>query len=237
MDLKESDILGESVHEHWYYKAKALACRKLLRNVSFSTILDIGAGSGFFSRDLLNNSSAKEAWCIDTSYLNDQDTLENSKSLHFRKTLPAVNADLILLMDVLEHIDDDRHFLDSWIARAPSGATFLISVPAFQSLWSAHDIFLEHKRRYTLHQIEKLATSSGLKTLRAHYFFAAVFPIAYATRVLQWLQHADRPAQSQLVVHHPLVNQFLLGLCRLELPLMRYNRLGGLTAFYLGIKS
>lgn len=236
MDLKEADSLGESVQDHWYYQAKAAACHRLLSNASYTRILDIGAGSGFFSRDLLRHSPAKEAWCVDTSYKRDEDTEENLKPLHFRREIPEISADLILLMDVLEHIEDDHGFLKSCVNQAPSGSTFLISVPAFQWLWSQHDIFLEHKRRYSLSNITSLATNSGLITLQATYFFAGVLPIAGVTRLAQRFVHSEKQIRSQLVKHHPFVNQLLRALCQAELSILTRNKIGGLTVFYLGVK-
>ena len=237
MDLKENDILGDSISEHWYYQSKAKAMLGFLGEPQSSTILDVGAGSGFFSRYLLSNSSAKEAWCVDISYDDDADTLESGKPIHFRRSIDRQDADMVLLMDVLEHVDDDVGLLSDYVNKVPRGARFLISVPAFQFLWSGHDVFLEHKRRYQLHQIEKVACRSGLKVIRGAYYFGAVFPIAATLRLSKRIL-ADRnePARSQLSMHTPLVNIAMAALCGLELPVMRLNRLAGLTAFCLSLK-
>ena len=56
---------------------------------------------------------------------------------------------VILLMDVLEHVDDDVGLLRAYAEPARPGTRFIVSVPAFSWLWSAHDEFLEHRRRYT----------------------------------------------------------------------------------------
>jgi hypothetical protein len=49
MDLKELDVLGADVGDHWYYASKARAIRRFLGSPDASRILDVGAGSGFFS--------------------------------------------------------------------------------------------------------------------------------------------------------------------------------------------
>jgi len=49
MDLKEIDILGDDIVQHWYYRSKAQAMTRLLGKAQQSTILDVGAGSAFFS--------------------------------------------------------------------------------------------------------------------------------------------------------------------------------------------
>lgn len=61
MDLKETHILGPEVVNHWYYRSKAGVMMKLLRTPAPSVILDVGAGSGYFSRYLLSRTTASVA--------------------------------------------------------------------------------------------------------------------------------------------------------------------------------
>jgi len=237
MDLKETDILGDDISQHWYYRSKAKAITQLLGKTRPSTILDVGAGSGFFSRYLLDNTTAQEAWCVDISYDNDSDTLQNEKSIHFRRSIGHIDADVVLLMDVLEHVDDDVGLLNYYVNKVPRGSRFIISVPAFQFLWSGHDIFLEHKRRYKLSQIENVALSAGLTITKGTYYFGAVFPITATMRIYTRISTSnDVPVRSQLANHNLFVNGTLTTLCSLELPLMRFNRVAGLTAFCLAEK-
>ncbi len=238
MDLKETDILGADIGKHWYYRSKARAMERLLSGVTPSTILDVGAGSGFFSRKLLSNTLAKEAWCVDISYEDDSDTLESGKPVHFRRSVDEVNADLVLLMDVLEHVDDDVGLLKDYANKAPRGARFLISVPAFQFLWSGHDVFLEHKRRYRLNQMEDVVRRAGLTVQHGSYYFGAVFPIAATIRLLSNLIWSGQlKSQSQLSRHHVIVNETLAAMSAAELPLLIHNRLAGLTVFCVAQKS
>lgn len=237
MDLKETDILGANIEQHWYYRSKANAMVRLLSGVSPLVILDVGAGSGFFSKKLLSDTTAKEAWCVDISYKQDSDDLEAGKPIYFRRSIDKVNADLVLLMDVLEHVDDDVGLLKDYATKVPSGARFLISVPAFQFLWSGHDVFLEHKRRYRLNQIENVVRQAGLTVKHGAYYFGAVFPIAAAIRLVSNLMQRGRyKAQSQLSQHHSFVNGTLAAMCSAELPIFLSNRLAGLTVFVFAEK-
>jgi SAM-dependent methyltransferase len=234
MDLKETDILGKDIVDHWYYHSKAKAMMRLLDTSMPSTILDVGAGSGFFSRYLLTHSTAVTAWCVDISYAKESDSDESGKQVHFRRSIDSVDAGLVILMDVLEHVDDDVGLLNEYVNKVPRGSRFLISVPAFQFLWSGHDDFLEHKRRYTLHQLEDVVTSAGLKVKQGVYYFGMVFPIAATIRLAQKCSgNVGRTASSQLTRHHPIVNSTFTALCRAELPIMTFNRLAGLTVFCL----
>lgn len=237
MDLKETEILGSDIEQHWYYRSKANAITRLLSGVTHSTILDIGAGSGFFSKKLLSDTMAKEAWCVDTSYESDSDALEAGKPIYFRRSVGSLNADLVLLMDVLEHVDDDVGLLKSYATKVPSGAQFLISVPAFQFLWSGHDVFLEHKRRYRLSQMEDVVRHAGLTVQHGAYYFGAVFPIAAAIRLASNLVQRGRyKSKTQLSRHRPIVNGALAALSFAELPFFLRNRLAGLTVFVIAEK-
>jgi len=236
MDLKELDILGPEVERHWYYSSKAEAVKRLLGAVAPTRILDVGSGSGFFPRYLLAHTEAAEAWCVDTRYDADAEAIEAGKPVHFRRSVPSLDVDLVLMMDVLEHLDDDAALLKEVAAKVPRESRFLISVPAFRSLWSGHDDFLEHRRRYTLAELEAIVRGAGLRVRLGTYYFGLVLPIA---AILRWAQRAGlqaRPARSQLIRHDPVVNAILKGLCRAELPFLRLNRAAGLTAFCLAEK-
>jgi SAM-dependent methyltransferase len=231
MDVKETDLLRGSAAEHWYYLDKAYAVERLLSGLRARTILDIGAGSGFFSRHLINRSLAGEAWCVDINYHQESDIVENGRNIHFRRAVSNLSADLILLMDVLEHVDDDVGLLRETISNASSDATFLISVPAFQFMWSGHDVFLEHKRRYTLRGIERVIENAGLRIQRGCYFYASIFPAAMAVRLPRNLFGGVHRPNSDLRSYPSIVNTMLNAILRAELPFFRFNRLFGLTAF------
>jgi SAM-dependent methyltransferase len=232
MDLKEADILGDSVGQHWYYQSKAAAVTRLLAGADFHTVLDIGAGSGYFSRELLGGSIAQKAVCVDPSYVSDSETRVSNKPIFFRRSIGNVDADLVLLLDVLEHVDDDTALLREYMGKVPEGTRFLISAPAFQCLWSVHDEFLEHKRRYTLRQLEQTAERAGLTVVDGCYFFASILPAVGSIRLLENLFRPPmREPRSQLRPHSKVVNKVLQIVCRTELALMQHNRTAGLTAF------
>jgi hypothetical protein len=156
----------------------------------------------------------------------------------FRRSCDGVDADLVLFMDVLEHVDDDAGLLALYAAKVPAGATFLITVPAFKWLWSGHDVFLDHKRRYDVEQLERTVKRAGLALERSSYYFALILPIAAAMRLGENLtRRRELQPRSQLKKHGALVNRVLSTLCVAELPLVKFNRVGGLTVFALAFKQ
>ena len=236
MDLKEIDVFGGDIGKHWYYWAKAKAVSKWLGNTQPKAILDVGAGSGFFSSYLLERSSAQEAWCVDINYEADSDTTHSGKPLHFRKSVEQVDADLVLFMDVLEHVEDDAGLLMEYAAKVPKGAKILVSVPAFRFLWSGHDVFLGHYRRYTLKEVQSVLKKAGLSLIDGGYFYGFVFPIAASIRTMQNIFSKGSEPKSQMQKHSPLVNSVLKSMCAAELSVMRYNKFAGLTVFCLAEK-
>jgi hypothetical protein len=233
MDLKEEDILGADIGRHWYYRSKAAALRRSVSGLQPKRLLDVGAGSGFFSRHLLAETSAESALCVDTGYARDRDDSVAGKPVHFRRDTGPTDCDLVLMMDVLEHVDDDRGLAHHYAEKVPSGAHFLVTVPAFSFLWSGHDVFLEHKRRYRLPEIEAVLHESGLQIVRGAYFFGLVFPLAAAVRLAD--SNTTQP-RSSLKRHGALSNGILSAVCAAELPLFPLNRLAGLSAFVLARK-
>src|SRR5437763_10054854 len=233
MDLKEEDILGADIAQHWYYRSKAAALRRVVADVNPQRLLDVGAGSGFFSRHLLERTGAKSALCVDIGYERDRDDRVGAKPVLYRRDCGATDCDLVLMMDVLEHVDDDRGLLRHYAAKVPSGAHFLVTVPAFGFLWSGHDVFLEHRRRYRLDEIQAAMRDAGLEIVKGAYYFGLVFPLAAAVRLAA--RGATEP-KSSLKKHGALINSLLTAVCAAELPLFPVNRLAGLSAFVLARK-
>jgi 2-polyprenyl-3-methyl-5-hydroxy-6-metoxy-1,4-benzoquinol methylase len=236
MDLKEQDLLGVDLRSHWYYVSKGRALRALLGSAKVPEVLDVGAGSGVFARQLLAAGVCERAVCVDPNYAEERIERVESKEIEFRRSVGDVTQQLILMIDVLEHVEDDQTLLQSYVERAPRPASVLISVPAFRFLWSGHDVFLEHQRRYTRAQVEALVRRAGLEVVRSRYFFAILLPLAMLMRLHdRWrLQNGRVAARSALTRQRPVVNAVLTALHALEqVSLLRINRLAGLSVFCL----
>jgi hypothetical protein len=231
MDLKEVNLLRGDEGSHWYYASKARALQRCLNGRSPEQILDIGAGSGFFSKMLLLQTTARSAICVDPGYPEDRSEIVSGKPIAFRRVHPAGDADVILLMDVLEHIDDDVGLLRTYAAAARMGTRFIVSVPAFSWLWSAHDEFLEHRRRYTLTHVMDMMSHAGLSPVTGFYFFGALFPAVAAQRLWRRWWTAGTVPGSDLRQHHSVTNSILKGICLAECAIAQHNHAFGLTAF------
>jgi SAM-dependent methyltransferase len=239
VDVKEQDILGAQIETHWYYVSKSAAMLQFLAGRSSHEVLDVGAGSGFFSRRLLRAGVCQRATCVDTAYASEWTETLDGRRLDFVRHVADITQDLILMMDVIEHVDDDVGFVRSYTDRMPRGAALLITVPAFQFLWSGHDVFLEHKRRYTLATLHRTVEHAGLEVVRSRYFFSVLFPLVCAIRLWGRLRLSSQGfvPRSDLRAHPAWMNAALTAIHRLEQQtLFHGNRLAGLTAFCLATK-
>jgi hypothetical protein len=90
---------------------------------------------------------------------------------------------LIALLDVLEHVEDDRAALETIADKLKPGGRILLTVPAFPWMWSAHDEVNHHHRRYTRGSLRRTVTDAGLKIEFLSWFNSLLFPIAATARI------------------------------------------------------
>lgn len=152
------------------------------------TILDIGCGDTFIIEELSRRLPLSKIVAVDAAFNDELLSLFNKqhkdKQIELYKSLNniefhKVKVDIVLLLDVLEHIENDTEFLDELLGNDYIGpdTQFLITVPAFQCLYSAHDVFLKHYRRYSNRTLKKCLIRSGLEIRRlGYFFFSLLFP-------------------------------------------------------------
>ena len=224
MDLKESGLVD--VETHWYYQSKLVPFKQSLKKYSTNArrTIDIGAGSGFFARSLTDFDNGGTAICVDPNY--SIESTERNGTLIFVREIDNSSADLYLFVDVLEHVEDDLMLLKRYTTNAPGGALIMISVPAFQSLWSSHDEFLGHFRRYRLRQVRELIEKADLQIIQCNYIFGLIFPIAWFVRKLK---RTESPSSDLSPIPKPF-NWLLLKLLKVE-HRSSINKLAGLSLF------
>lgn len=178
MDLKE--VNKGNVKRHPWETARLKALQDILIPQLFEgmKILDIGCGDGFVATNLFNSIHMKEVIAVDTN-LPDAwiSKLASAQTgIVFQREMPEDGVfDALLLLDVLEHVEDDKSFLGGIVNRyLASKGSVMITVPAFQSIYSGHDAFLGHYRRYSLSELVQLATACGLEVRRSGYLFSSL---------------------------------------------------------------
>lgn len=172
---------------------------------SAGRVLDIGSGDAFFARSLLPALSPQaKVVCVDTGYEDaggqDADLLPN---LQLCRDRPPGDFDLVLLLDVLEHIGQDEAFLRDLVANAlTADAHVLVSVPAWPSLFTSHDKALHHHRRYSPQQARQLLTASGLRILRSGGLFHGLLLPRLWARLAEALRPPAERQPDSLAWHH-----------------------------------
>ena len=240
MDIKEEDILGDKIYDHWYYVAKGRAMRQFLGDIQVPEVLDVGAGSGIFSRQLMDAGFCDGAICVDPNYAEEKSEVYNDKPIRFVRSLAEKSPELVLMMDVLEHVQDDLALLRAYTDNMESGGHAFITVPAFQFMWSGHDVFLEHYRRYRISMLEDLLSKADMTPVKSRYFFGSLFPAIAAIRLFRkaLLERGSVTAQSDLKLYPDWLNNALIAVHDVERhTLFGLNRLFGLSVFCLARKN
>jgi hypothetical protein len=128
-------------------------------------MLDVGAGDAWLSRWLVSRAASRIALtCWDAAY---GETGER-EGVSFVRRRPRERFELVLMLDVLEHVDDDGAFLAETVSQnLVDEGHLLLSVPAWRGLFSDHDRALEHRRRYQPAECRDLIERCGLTVIRA----------------------------------------------------------------------
>jgi SAM-dependent methyltransferase len=167
---------------HPWEIARAHALRRILGGAFApgGSVLDVGCGDGYAARAVLEGRAPGRVVGVDPSFTDDQiravsRAWPGAELVKRLDDVPRSAFDLVLLLDVLEHVDDDRAFLADLAERfVAQGGHVLVTVPAFPSLWSGHDTFLGHRRRYGLRGLLDVAASAGLVSVRHGHLFASL---------------------------------------------------------------
>ena len=184
------DRMAEVDQLHWWYRARrdilSDLIRRKVRPPEDARILEIGCGTGH-NLAMLGGFGRVDAIEVDAA-ARDLASARLGRAV-MDAPLPslagvAVGAyDLIAILDVLEHVEEDRAALVGMAGKLKPGGRILITVPAHPWMWSAHDVVNHHKRRYTRRTLRNVVAEAGLKVELLTWFTSLLFPLAAAARV------------------------------------------------------
>lgn len=228
MDLKELDRVNPE--SHWYYQSKLVGILRLIKTsgVKPASLVDVGAGSGFFGKSIQNQLEIPKLICVDTNYSAEL----SEPGVEFKNSSYGCSADLYLFIDVLEHVVDDVALVREYLDKAPSKSIFIITVPAFMSLWSGHDEYLEHVKRYRVKELQVLVDGLDATTVSKGYLFSTIFPLVWIVRKLQ---SSDKKDSNMKEISKP-ANTILKLVTQWEHKVTR-NQIFGLSAYIAFKKS
>ena len=184
------DRMAELDSRHWWYRARREILADLIeRRIALPEdprILEIGCGTGH-NLVMLKRFGRVDAIEIDPAAR----AIASERLGHavMDAPLPALTGvedrayDLVAILDVLEHVEEDRAALENIARKLRPGGRILIAVPAHPWMWSAHDVVNHHKRRYTRKTLRAVVESAGLKLEMMSWFNSLLFPLAAAARL------------------------------------------------------
>jgi hypothetical protein len=126
----------------------------------------------------------------------------------------------MLMLDVLEHIEDDAAALGRLWHLLKAKGHAILTVPALQSLWSVHDVINLHYRRYDKRCLQRLLEDSGFVVRDLRYFFSWPLGLMYLRKLLLGTQQYPGKSYTVTVPSAP-VNSLFAGLSRTEQRLMQ----------------
>jgi SAM-dependent methyltransferase len=205
MDLRERPSTPTTRHP-WETVRAQFFTRLLadpVRAVQPVSVLDVGAGDGFVAGRLLEALPAgSTVTCYDPEYTEDHLAMLRGTApagLSFARACPDREFDVSVLLDVLEHISDDRGFLREFVERLDAGGLLLVSVPAHQVLFTQHDVALGHHRRYSTRELRAVLDEVGLTPRRSGSLFGSlIVPRALAKALERARGIRSRPAAAGL---------------------------------------
>jgi SAM-dependent methyltransferase len=177
---------------HWWFSARKEIILSVIRNQlrlpAQAQILDAGCGTGV-NLEILSRLG------IVTGMETDPTALQMAEWKHVGKVVkgslpdkipfPENSFDLVTLLDVLEHLEQDVESLTALRKLLKPTGCLLITVPAFPFLWSSHDELNHHKRRYLLPELAEKIQNAGLSLMYISYFNTLLFPLV---AVMRWLK-------------------------------------------------
>ena len=215
MDAALWDVIARVERRHWWFRARReiLAAVLARRLAPGAAVLDVGCGTGFVLERL---TESFDAWGVEP----DASVRARAQPGVMARILPGSAEDFtalgdrrfqaVLLLDVLEHLDDDAAAVRAAAGMLAPGGVVLLTVPAFPALWSSHDDRNDHRRRYTRKSLRSTLGAAGVSPSLLTHFNARLFPAAMAHRLLY--RHRAQASERELALPSARTNELL---CRI----------------------
>ena len=184
--LDISEVRADNANRHpWEISRRSCLVRLLGRKEPDAQFVDVGAGDMYFSK-ALGALSRRPVIAVDPGFPSaDLGLADGIRRFTRIEDVPPGIGDCVVAMDVLEHVPDDVALLTAIAARARPGGEVLITVPAFQFLFSGQDRYLRHERRYDKKRLSDLLRACSLRPVELFYFYSSLFVVRSVEKALQ----------------------------------------------------
>ncbi|MEY2648594.1 MAG: hypothetical protein RL282_1307 [Bacteroidota bacterium] len=191
MDRAFLDVYFKMEREHWWFQVREGIILDQFRKWIFKSqplkILNVGAATGRSSEILQPFGDVQSIEYDEPSYTFCRENLQMKIDQGSITELPYADAsfDAVCAFDVVEHVEDHAAAVANLFRVCKPGGKIFVTVPAFMSLWSNHDVVNHHFRRYTQQQLLELFEAHGGQLKRSTYFNFFLFIPIYGVRSLQ----------------------------------------------------
>lgn len=196
MQTDQFQLHAEIESRHWWFCGRRQIVRRLLAGIappaSGRRVVDVGCGTG---ANIASLADAYTCHGIDPSAEGIELARSRFPVVRFICGLAPDafgpeerDADVMLAMDVMEHVPDDFTFASSLLGALKPGGHLLVTVPADESLWSPHDENFGHYRRYTRDRLERVWRDLPVTPLLVSHYMARLLPAVRAIRSLNRLR-------------------------------------------------
>ncbi|MDO1446018.1 class I SAM-dependent methyltransferase [Rhodocytophaga aerolata] len=235
MDVIYEKQYHQLEEDNWWFVARRDIVYHLFRELKLGkdkTILEIGCSGGPLMKELIANGYS-QVYGMDISEKGI--SLAKSRGLNNVFVMDGTNPDfapqsfdVIIASDVLEHIKDTKTALKNWYTLLKPGGQVIVFVPAFNFLWSQHDVINHHFQRYTEKKLIDDLKAAGFVIRRSSYWNIALFVPTYLFRLFQKIfgsvDGKTTEGKGQLVKMPHLLNQLLVQYIKLENKYLTYYK-------------
>ncbi|HEX9481637.1 MAG TPA: class I SAM-dependent methyltransferase [Solirubrobacteraceae bacterium] len=221
MDRDYEQQTFQAEDRHWWYRGRRTVLERVLDGLDLPAgggpmrILDAGCGSGRNMVELARRGTVTgvELSAPSVEKARQRACGEVIEGSVLEMPFADDSFDLAVSLDVVEHLEDDLGALREMRRTVATGGALLLTVPAYQWLWSGHDEINHHQRRYTRRSLQAVAEQAGWSQVRTTYFNSLLLPVAILLRVLDRVNTKTTESSLDLWVPPEPVNRIL------ELPL------------------
>ena len=227
MEIAEYEKMYQFEERYWWWVGRRRIITGILNklNLDSATILDVGCGTGINLNHLsrygavIGLDSSKDAIKFCRMRGSKNVIQADAERLPFKDSI----FDLITALDLLEHLNDNKALKGFYRVLKPSGY-LVLTVPAFNFMWSKHDEAVHHKRRYTKRQLKDILEANSFIIEKVSYWNFFLFIPIVAMRLVKrsWKKQEIKTDVAELP---GMVNRLLASILRIESYLIQHVNL------------
>lgn len=148
--------------------------------------INVGAGDLYFDHALLKEYEKDVVYAVDIGYQSgEKNKDQREKKFRYLGEIVENDFDFAIMMDSLEYMEDDEEYVKELCSMVRGGGYLFFTVPAFQKLYSEHDVIVKNLRRYDRKPFGKMIEGiPRLEVVEEHYFYFSLLCVRWLQKIL-----------------------------------------------------